>query len=253
MQIKTVVIQVTTRCPLNCPQCYMHRYGENMSFKTACFSVDEAKNLGAKMIQFTGGEPLCYTDLCQAVKHAAKQGLLTAVSTSGCGLDAEAAKSLQKNGLTALCVSLNGSCKEVNDYSRCGFEYALQAIKHAKSVGLLTFINFVARQDNIFDLKNLIELAKNNGVFAVNILKNSKNSFGELASALDNQGFAVLHELKARHGDFINIENCFFNKQCDAMKSMYFVNVDGTYSPCSRCDTVKKDNLLKIKLLQRYC
>ena len=44
---ETIVLQVTTKCPYNCPQCYMKRGDHNMPINVAKSIVDEAVHLGA--------------------------------------------------------------------------------------------------------------------------------------------------------------------------------------------------------------
>ena len=79
---ETIVLQVTTKCPYNCPQCYMKRGDHNMPINVAKSIVDEAVHLGAKAIQITGGEPLFYPYVFELIEYASIAGLNSLLATS---------------------------------------------------------------------------------------------------------------------------------------------------------------------------
>lgn len=169
--LETVVLQVTTRCPYNCPQCYMSRGEQDMPIGVAKNVVDEAAHLGAKAVQITGGEPLFYPYVFELIEYASSAGLNSLLATSGYNSSGETYSRLSSAGLTALCISVNGISEVVNRKSRVPFEEALYAIKIAQSYDFLRFLNVVITDDNIDELHILGEYAKKQGISGVNVLR----------------------------------------------------------------------------------
>ena len=261
MNVDTVVIQITTQCHFDCAQCYMERGREDIPFAMACSVIDEARQNGAKMLQITGGEPMLHPRIFDVIAYANKNGMLSALATSGYGLNLETIVQLQKNGLNALCVSLNGFSKNIDKKSRDSHAPAINAIEITKNINFFKFINFVARKDNIDDLEKLIGFAYQNNISGINILNNIENFKGELNSGPDENGLNKLAALIKKHPGFLNVEHCYFRLQkltnpetkiqCDALVSTYFVNVDGSYSPCSKTLYLKRKTLTELYKVSR--
>ena len=54
-------IELTTCCPLHCPQCYCTlEGGKHISLDTAREKIDEAAEHGVFVLHLSGGETLCY-------------------------------------------------------------------------------------------------------------------------------------------------------------------------------------------------
>ena len=57
-------LELTTRCPLRCPQCYVSlNTGREMPLDTALYWLRDAAECGVKDINLSGGETLCYPQL----------------------------------------------------------------------------------------------------------------------------------------------------------------------------------------------
>lgn len=85
--------------------------------------------------------------------------------------------------------SLNGSIQEINDKSRDGYDYAVNAFQIFKGLSIPCGINWVGRKDNVGDFENLIKFAEENGVKWINVISN-KLSCGEIKSAMAYEDFA---------------------------------------------------------------
>ena len=81
--LETLVLQVTTRCPYHCPQCYMQRGQEDLSLDVAKRYIDWACEQGAGAVQITGGEPLVYPDLCDLLAYIREKHMYSLLATSG--------------------------------------------------------------------------------------------------------------------------------------------------------------------------
>lgn len=250
---ETIVLQVTTKCPYNCPQCYMKRGDHNMPINVAKSIVDEAVHLGAKAIQITGGEPLFYPFVFELIEYASIAGLNSLLATSGYNCSDETYSRLSFAGLTALCISVNGISEVVNRKSRVPFEEALYAIKIAQGYDFLRFLNVVITDDNIDELNVLGEYAKKQGISGVNVLRPVSSYDKEYKPCLSTDTLKKLEEIISKSPSFFNVENChreyweyvtankFFCR--DIGQTTYFFNVDGTVSPCSKMTKYKYHSL----------
>ncbi|MBV9483807.1 MAG: radical SAM protein [Acidobacteria bacterium] len=76
-------LEITGKCQLECVHCYAES-GPSGTHGTMARSdwervLDQARDLGVKMVQFIGGEPTLHPDLAALINHALRQGLLVEV------------------------------------------------------------------------------------------------------------------------------------------------------------------------------
>ena len=254
--LETVVLQVTTRCPYNCPQCYMKRGDRDMPIDVAKGIIDDSVRMGAGAVQITGGEPMIYPHIFELIEYANRRGLYSLLATSGYNCSDETYARLKAKGLTAMCVSINGISEEVNGKSRSSFDEALRAIKIMHRYDALCFINVVVTDDNIDELEVLGEYARRNNVYGVNILYPIPSEDGAYVPSFSHDTLLKLVEITHRDPDFYNVERChreywsFVNSNkftCrDIGKTTFFVNVDGTVSPCSKMTKHKYSSLTEM-------
>src|SRR5512145_1305161 len=94
-------LELTYRCPLKCSCCnnpldfdnYANRELSTAEWKEV---LEDARELGALQLGFTGGEPLLRDDLEELVAHADRIGFYTNLITSGIGLDDERMAALKR-------------------------------------------------------------------------------------------------------------------------------------------------------------
>ncbi len=248
-KLETLVIQVTSNCPNNCPQCYMQRGNKNISLDVAKKHIDQALELGARAVQITGGEPLVYPHLTELVRYVSEKGMYSFLATSGYGHSYDKYLELKTNGLTIICVSINDIIEENNSKTRDNYSQSLSAVQNACAIGLPCFVNVVLTDDNIERTELFGEYLKVLGVTGVNILKPFESYNGEYVPKISKRTIELLKEIVEKDEDFWRVENCFkeyweyVNKSffsCkDAGKLSIFVNVDGDISPCSKTAHLK--------------
>ena len=241
-QLQTAVLQVTTTCPLSCPQCYMQHTGAHMPLPVARDILHRAKALGAGTVQLTGGEPMAYPWLAEVVQTCKALDLLSVVATSGYGY--HRLKTLKAAGLTAVCVSLNSIDPAVNDRTRTGHDLALKAIREAVALELPCFVNLVLTGDSVQTLPQTAEALEAMGVLGLLLLKRFPSSSGDGGEALTREEMARVRDCVCQKRDFIQVERC-----CTGYWARYygikgtcteggrrsaFWNVDGSVSPCSQ-------------------
>ncbi|WP_151797182.1 pyrroloquinoline quinone biosynthesis protein PqqE [Acinetobacter bereziniae] len=160
-----LLAELTYRCPLQCPYCsnpldYTQHKNE-LTTQQWCDVFDQARQLGAVQLGFSGGEPLVRQDLEQLVAHAHQQGFYTNLITSGMGLTEQRVSYLKQAGLDHIQVSFQASDPLVNDAlagSKYAFEQKYNMCRIIKKYEYPMVLNFVIHRHNIDQIEQIIEL-----------------------------------------------------------------------------------------------
>lgn len=141
-------LAVTGSCPYRCWHCSIEgRSGGTLSTETWLRAIRELHQLGTSIIGFTGGEPLCRTDLCDLIHEASTGGAAIILFTSGALLDDPRVRELKRAGLWALCVSFDDPVEAEHDRLRGkngAFQQAVRAVNLSTGAGFYTMIGSVA-------------------------------------------------------------------------------------------------------------
>jgi radical SAM protein with 4Fe4S-binding SPASM domain len=164
-----VVWNLTRACELKCRHCYA-RAGRpspgELTTQEALQLIDQIAALGARILIFSGGEPLLRPDIYTLLQRATARGLKTLVSTNGVGIDERMAEGLKRAGTTYVGVSFDG-LGTVHDRIRGvkgAFDRALAALKVLNAVGVMTGVRFTLWRANLDQLEPLLDLLEELGV-----------------------------------------------------------------------------------------
>ncbi|MDR1642952.1 MAG: radical SAM protein [Clostridiales bacterium] len=260
---ETMNIELTTICPLRCPQCYCSLSGGKViNPQAAVHWIEEGGKSGVKNVMLSGGETLCYPYLLDVVSAAAKCCVTANVALSGFGFTERALDSLVGAGVGGIFISLNGSTEEINSLTRDGFSLAVSALGILKESGYPnTWINWVMHSSNACDFLNVVALAEEYSVKSLVVMAAKPDSSHQLATAPTRaQMLSISQTIKTYKGNArIYVEECFSpmlalvkdtklfgnfntgeNKGCMAGRSSFCVNVDGMLSPCRHLDYFEK-------------
>lgn len=252
-------IELTTCCPLHCPQCYCTlEGGRHIPLEVAKKALAEAKLLGVEHVELSGGETLCYPHLHELVRYARSQGIAPNISISGWNFDDDCLKRLIQDGIDGIYVSLNGSTEESNAKSRDGFDLAINALAVLERNGFpRTRINWVMHRDTAHELEDMIALAQHYQVKAIVIMVPKPTARHELATYPTREQIEHVSQLVKHHKGptALSVETCFSQMLalvgqnpfwgnlncgkelgCSAGRTALSVNVDGLYSPCRHLD-----------------
>lgn len=161
-----VLLELTHRCPLACPYCSnpLRLVGQREELATADWLrvLDQAAELGALQVHFSGGEPTLRRDLPELVARARALGLYANLITSGIGLDRTRLQALQQAGLDHLQLSLQDS--EAAGADRiAGYDGAhrrkLALAQWCRELDLPLTLNAVIHRHNAGRVTAMIELA----------------------------------------------------------------------------------------------
>lgn len=248
-------IELTTCCPLHCPQCYCSlEGGKHIPVEIAKKRIVEAGKAGVKIVNLSGGETLCYPHLYEVVRCAKENCGTANVALSGWSFTEEVLKDLMEAGVGGIYISLNGSTPEINGLTRDGFQYAMHALSLLQKSGFQnTYVNWVMHSSNADDFANVMAIAERYGVHSVIVLAVKPDSKHQLKTFPSYQQMVDVAEyIKQYRGKTsIVVETCYSQmlalirntkllgnlnkgkfKGCGAGRWTFSVNVDGAFSPC---------------------
>ena len=176
--LKEFKVEVTHRCNLNCIHCSSDARPSNLTemSREDCLDIlNQVPEIGAKEIAFSGGEPLIWPYIDDAVESAATNGLQVTIYTSGnCSKFKEKARVIQRLGAHRYIFSIFGATESSHErITRISgsFEQTLKAMSYAREVGLSTEVHFVPMSSNYRELKNVAILSQKHGASVVSALR----------------------------------------------------------------------------------
>lgn len=247
-------LELTTRCPLHCPQCYVSlNNGREMPLNIALYWIRDAADAGVSEVNLSGGETLCYPHLTELISECHKLGLNSNIALSGAYVTEEKLREFIDAGVSRIFVSLNGSTKEINERTRDGYELAINTLELLRKIGWeRTVINWVMHECNADDFPEMIKLAERYGVEILMVMAFKPDSSHQLSSyPTADQMNAVADQIRQYKGNLrIGSEKCFsqmrtlvaksffgslnygVSRGCGAGRDGISVTVDGRLTPC---------------------
>lgn len=160
-----LLAELTYRCPLQCPYCSnpldYALHNQELTTQDWFDVFDQARQLGAVQLGFSGGEPLVRQDLEELVSYAHQKGFYTNLITSGMGLNEQRIARLKEAGLQHIQISFQASDPMVNNAlagSKHAFEQKYEMSRLVKQYGYPMVLNFVIHRHNIDQIEQIIEL-----------------------------------------------------------------------------------------------
>ncbi len=176
--LRDIKLEVTYRCNLNCVHCSSDARPSNsleMNNSDCLRILDDAVGIGVRDVAFSGGEPLLWPNLSEAVEAAAERRMNITIYTSGIaeGFD-RAAVSLHDLGASRFVFSLFGATPYTHERitRKAGsFERTKSAMQDALSAGLTTELHFVPMSSNYRELNDVARLARDLGASRLSVLR----------------------------------------------------------------------------------
>ncbi len=160
-----LLAELTYRCPLQCPYCSnpldYAQHNQELTTQEWFNVFDQARQMGAVQLGFSGGEPLVRQDLEELVSYAHQKGFYTNLITSGMGLTENRIARLKDAGLQHIQISFQSSDPTVNNAlagSKHAFEQKYEMSRLVKQYGYPMVLNFVIHRHNIDQIEQIIEL-----------------------------------------------------------------------------------------------
>jgi pyrroloquinoline quinone biosynthesis protein E len=247
-------LELTTKCPLRCPQCYCDLSGgKDMDIDTALYWLEEAAANNVRNVNLSGGETMMYPHLEKLIQTCHTLGMEANVALSGYGVDRAVLERLVDCGVSDICISLNGSTNDVNSLSRDGYNLAVKALQILDDMGYpRTCINWVMHSNNADDFENMIQLAERYHVACIAVMVFKPDATHQRPSIPSaEQIYKVAKLIKEYKGNvkieaeecfsqmrailgkrfFVNL-NCGVSRGCGAGRDSISISVDGKITPC---------------------
>ena len=161
--------ELTNRCNVGCPYCFLGEHPEgvlpDLSTAVVKEAMEKLKTGGARMLNYSGGEPLLRDDIVKLIRYGHELKLTTILSTNGILLSPELIRELD-GYLTWICLPIDGPNLEVHDSVRGKkgyFEIILDRLRLLEKTGINLKINTMLCKKNIdyvTDIANLLKSFK---------------------------------------------------------------------------------------------
>jgi MoaA/NifB/PqqE/SkfB family radical SAM enzyme len=266
--LKLLQIDLTNECLLFCGHC-SNSSGPNsdLHFPIAMVRelIKEAKSLGLERIVYSGGEPLRYPYLNEALLEARKTGVTPIIFTTGINdpktrlsISVREWSNLQKSGLTAARFSVysapshrefHNSVVRTKPITGDAFGVNEKAIRDAQSVGLAVELHFIPSASTVEDLSDVYSWAAQLGCSTLHLQvptyqgRNRSRPFLELTSAEETRLRELVAALKQDPAQTELYVSRFWAARwgisadchCAANPEQLIVCVTGSISPCNAC------------------
>jgi MoaA/NifB/PqqE/SkfB family radical SAM enzyme len=247
---------VTLRCNSKCTFCNIWRNKDNFKLREQTLDEVEAnlkdlKRLGVKFIDFTGGEPLLYHNIIEALKLSKKYGFLNFLTTNGT-LYPQYAESL-KGLVDNLTVSLDSPVESEHNKIRgidC-YSKVIESIKLAKKIEQKIQILYTVTNDNYKRLSEMVKFAeKNKCILEISpcfeYFGNEKITKEAILEAKKYEGAAYTIQDSAYNKFILDGGNKISNPVCKAVSSTIVISPDNylllpCYHHASSKIKIKKD------------
>lgn len=165
-----LLAELTYACPLQCPYCsnplqLPASRKQELSTEQWISVMQQARELGAVQLGFSGGEPLVRQDLEELIAKGTELGFYCNLITSAVGLTSARLHAIRDAGLNHMQISFQGSDRETNAEfgGSDSFEQKLQMTREAIAMGLPLGLNFVLHRGNIHQVEDFLLLAESLG------------------------------------------------------------------------------------------
>lgn len=194
---------LTYRCNARCSFCDIWERPSPYADKNTVFNnLGQAKKLGVKVVDFTGGEPLLHRELPSFLQKAKELGMVTTITTNTL-LYPKYAHELQ-NKIDMLHFSLDSINKEKHDASRgvkC-FDSILQSIEIALKLGEKPDILFTVFEHNLSEIKEVYNtITQPNGLM---LILNPVFEYNEVGEKLSHDALNILTQWGRKKGVYLN-------------------------------------------------
>ncbi|MFA6053743.1 MAG: radical SAM protein [Thermodesulfovibrionales bacterium] len=258
--LEELCIEITGKCLMHCRHCSSSCTESNLSslsYDCILRIFDEARLLGTKTIEISGGEPLLHPRILDIIREAKKYfevRLYTSGFLGDCeGIPTLLISSMASLGLDRIIFNLQGASAEIHEQITMtpgSFECVIASIRQAKAAGLWTGVHFVPMLPNVKEIGALAELCRAFRVDELAILRFVNQGRGSINSGeleLANGDFQALvmdivrekrmsDSLYLRTGCPMNfcsfVDSDIRPVKCKAGLSTLLINFDGRVVPC---------------------
>lgn len=247
MNIKTIYIEITNKCNLNCHTCY-NRSGLNksineLSTKSIIQVINQFIPLGLKRVLLSGGEPTLHSEFSKILSLFSEYPNLTfGIVTNGTTNHQELIDTINTSNNLVLQVSLDGANEITNAKTRGDnqFSRVISLLSKIKNQNISPTLKMVVNQNNYHDVENFYILAlKYNCIPEFSFIFKSGNaednwSNKEINTENKLKALNLIQKLDAKYN--IKSYHPLCTYKCPYVDNLdnlsLCIKVDGTIQPC---------------------
>lgn len=178
--LEEIKIELTKECLLSCIHCSSDASLENslqLNVDSVLSIIHQAAKYHVKSIAFSGGEPILWPWLKDAIKTCNSLGLYSTIYSSGINSTKDGSQQiieLTKYGLNKVIFSLHSSDKSQHESitrKSGSFDETISVIRGLRNTNIIKEIHFVPLRINFNKIGDLVELSKSLDVSQVSILR----------------------------------------------------------------------------------
>lgn len=178
--LEEIKIELTKDCPLSCIHCSSNASSGDplqLTREVVLSLLSQSSELKVKSIVLSGGEPLLWPWIADAVRACSVLGLRSSIYSTGINLTDDGAKeivALANDGLSRVIFSLHSPFKPQHEEitrKSGSFDKTVTVMKELGKNSIEREIHFVPLKINYKHLAKLIELANDLGISKVSILR----------------------------------------------------------------------------------
>ena len=167
---------ITGRCNLKCPHCYMDSteglLSQELTTDEARLVIDELTYLNRNlMLVLSGGEPMLRDDIYEIISYAREGGFIVVMGSNGTLIKEEGLRLLKEAGLMGLGISIDFIEPSRHDAFRGmngAWEQAFYVLRRAKELGIETQMDVTLTDQNYQDIERFVELGAELSLKALN-------------------------------------------------------------------------------------
>jgi MoaA/NifB/PqqE/SkfB family radical SAM enzyme len=160
-------IDLTYRCNNNCRHCWI-RIPAGAEEKTKEFSfeemrriVDEARGMGCRKWEISGGEPMLRPDFAEIFKFITDKSVSYSLNTNGTLITPKIARLMKRKGTKM--VALYGATARIHDHitrNPGSFEATMRGFAYLKEARAGFIVQIIPMRDNYHQFKGMVDLAR---------------------------------------------------------------------------------------------
>jgi MoaA/NifB/PqqE/SkfB family radical SAM enzyme len=246
--LRTVAIDVTSKCNMSCPHCYADTFMNKDMVELSVLkgAIDELHEMGAFHYVLQGGEAIIDTERLDFIVNSCRpdESYINVVS-NGWDMSVENIEHLKQIGVDKISFSLDSGIKEEHDASRKEGSYSkiMKAIDDVLRVGLFTSISTVITRDgtNSDGFKQIIKYAENKDIrIDIQIAMPVGKWDGETSNLAGIEDIKTIKEMQSSLGKLNNGQNkihrdlyCADGDYCPAATSFMALTATGEILTCN--------------------
>jgi radical SAM protein with 4Fe4S-binding SPASM domain len=270
--LEEIKIEVTRDCPLACVHCSSIASSDNplqLARDVVLSLISQAADMKVRSIVFSGGEPLVWPWLRDAVESCKTHALSCSLYSTGINLSNDGGQvitTLSQYGLDEVVFSLYSPRKEYHEQitqKDGSFEKTISAISISKNSRIKREIHFVPLKRNYKHLEELVSFAEENKVPKISILRFVPHGRGVVfkgtremlmeEETLELRSIIIKcrqnRNVRIRVGSPYNILMLEKDVACNAARQNLIISPNGNLYPC---DAFKNIEPSDIGLKDRY-